>query len=165
MDCIKFTVYGEPVAQGRPRGSIRNGKVHMRDPAKSKYFKQYVALVASQHRPETIITGPVAMDVKVYRPMPKSVSNSLKKKEKAEKGLLRPTTKPDVDNYVKGVKDALNHLIYKDDSQVVDLKVSKFYSEEPRVEIKVKPLPQRNNYINGTKYVVKQGKNEGQRCS
>ncbi|MFF0884386.1 RusA family crossover junction endodeoxyribonuclease, partial [Bacillus velezensis] len=28
-----------------------------------------------------------------------------------------------------------NHLIYKDDSQVVDLKVSKFYSEEPRVEV------------------------------
>ncbi|MGY0433647.1 RusA family crossover junction endodeoxyribonuclease [Bacillus rugosus] len=140
MDFIKFTVYGEPVAQGRPRGSIRNGKVHMRDPAKSKYFKQYVALVASQHRPETIITGPVSMDVKVYRPMPKSVSNSKKKKEKAENGLLRPTTKPDVDNYVKGVKDALNHLIYKDDSQVVDLNVSKFYSEEPRVEIKIKEV-------------------------
>ncbi len=80
------------------------------------------------------------MDVKVYRQMPKSVSNSKKKKEKAEKGLLRPTTKPDVDNYVKGVKDALNHLIYKDDSQVVDLKVSKFYSEEPRVEIMLKEV-------------------------
>lgn len=140
LDCIKFTVYGEPVAQGRPRGSIRNGKVHMRDPAKSKYFKQYVALVASQHRPEKVITGPVSMDVKVYRPMPKSVSNSSKKKEKAEKGLLRPTTKPDVDNYVKGVKDALNHLIYKDDSQVVDLKVSKFYSEEPRVEVMIREV-------------------------
>ncbi|MCY8507703.1 RusA family crossover junction endodeoxyribonuclease, partial [Bacillus atrophaeus] len=72
---------------------------------------------------------------RVFRPMPKKVSNSKKKKESAEKGLLRPTTKPDVDNYVKGVKDALNHLIYKDDSQVVDLKVSKFYSEEPRVEV------------------------------
>lgn len=139
MDCIKFTVYGEPVAQGRPRGSIRNGKVHMRDPAKSKYFKQYVALIASQHRPEKVITGPVSMDVKVYRPMPKSVSNS-KRRKKSCKGSSEPTTKPDVDNYVKGVKDALNHLIYKDDSQVVDLTVSKFYSEEPRVEIKIKEV-------------------------
>ncbi len=77
----------------------------MRDPTKSKYFKQYVALVASQHRPETIITGPVFMDVRVYRPMPKSISNSKKKKEQAEKGLLQPTTKLDIDNYVKGVKD------------------------------------------------------------
>ncbi|MCZ0853544.1 RusA family crossover junction endodeoxyribonuclease, partial [Brevibacillus laterosporus] len=70
-----------------------------------------------------------------FRPMPKAVSGSKRKKENAEKGRLRPVTKPDVDNYVKGVKDALNHLIYKDDSQVVDLKVSKFYSEEPRVEV------------------------------
>ncbi|ASS70091.1 RusA family crossover junction endodeoxyribonuclease [Bacillus atrophaeus] len=135
MSLIQFIVYGEPVAQGRPRGSVRNGKVRMHDPAKSKDFKQYVALVASQHRPKKVITGPVAMDVRVFRPMPKKVSNSKKKKESAEKGLLRPITKPDVDNYVKGVKDALNHLIYKDDSQVVDLKVSKFYSEEPRVEV------------------------------
>ncbi|WFE15332.1 RusA family crossover junction endodeoxyribonuclease [Bacillus atrophaeus] len=137
MSSIQFVVYGEPVAQGRPRGSVQNGKVRMRDPVKSKNFKQYVALVASQYRPKQVIAGPVAMDVRVFRPMPKAVSNSKKKKESAEKGLLRPTTKPDVDNYVKGVKDALNHLIYKDDSQVVDLKVSKFYSEEPRVEVTI----------------------------
>ncbi len=120
---------------GEAEGSVINGKVKMRDPLKSKNFKQYVALVASQYRPKQVITGPVAMDVRVFRSMPKAVSGSKRKKENAEKGLLRPVTKPDVDNYVKGVKDALNHLIYKDDSQVVDLKVSKFYSEEPRVEV------------------------------
>ncbi|MCY8504529.1 RusA family crossover junction endodeoxyribonuclease, partial [Bacillus atrophaeus] len=70
MSLIQFIVYGEPVAQGRPRGSVRNGKVRMHDPAKSKDFKQYVALVASQHRPKKVITGPVAMDVRVFRPMP-----------------------------------------------------------------------------------------------
>lgn len=63
-------LHGEPVAQGRPRGSIRNEKVYMRDPAKSKHFKQYVALVSSQDQPKNIINGPVAMDVKVYSPMP-----------------------------------------------------------------------------------------------
>lgn len=137
MDSIQFIVYGEPVAQGRPRGSVINGKVKMRDPLKSKNFKQYVALVASQFRPKQVITGPVAMDVRVFRSMTKEVSKSKTKRENAEKGLLRPVTKPDVDNYVKGVKDALNHLIYRDDSQVVDLKVSKFYSEEPRVEVMI----------------------------
>lgn len=69
MDCIKFTVYGEPVAQGRPL--IRKGKVHMRDTVKSKYFKQYVALVASQHAQKQLLLVPVSMDVKVYRPMAK----------------------------------------------------------------------------------------------
>ncbi|WP_250625384.1 RusA family crossover junction endodeoxyribonuclease [Bacillus sp. PS196] len=73
----------------------------MRNPVKSKYFKQYVALVASQHRPETIITGPVS---KCTDQCLSQFQTQKKKKEKAENGLLRPTTKPDVDNYVKGVK-------------------------------------------------------------
>ncbi|QNV51628.1 hypothetical protein GE573_00524 [Bacillus velezensis] len=63
-----------------------------------------------------------------------------RRKKKLKNGLLRPITKSDVDNYVKGVKDALNHLIYKDDSQVVDLKVSKFYSKEPRVEVMIREV-------------------------
>ncbi|MGQ9003210.1 RusA family crossover junction endodeoxyribonuclease [Bacillus subtilis] len=140
LDCIKFTVYGEPVAQGRPRGSIRNGRCIceiQQNQSNSNSMWHWLRLSIAQKQLLLVLSQ---MDVKVYRQMPKSVSNSKKKKEKAEKGLLRPTTKPDVDNYVKGVKDALNHLIYKDDSQVVDLKVSKFYSEEPRVEIKIKEV-------------------------
>jgi Holliday junction resolvase RusA-like endonuclease len=38
------------------------------------------------------------------------------------------------------VKDALNSVIWKDDSQVVDLVVSKWYSETPRVEVTIIPL-------------------------
>lgn len=39
-------------------------------------------------------------------------------------------TKPDVDNYVKGVKNALKSVIWKDDSQVVDLHVSEITIQE-----------------------------------
>lgn len=132
---IEFTVLGEPVAQGRPRATSINGYVRMYDPKKSREFKQYVRLVASQHAPKELLEGPLKMDVVVYRPSLKSFSN--KKKREAEKGIIRPVTRPDVDNYVKGIKDALNKVIWKDDSQVVDLSVSKYYSDKPRVEIKV----------------------------
>ncbi|OFC75880.1 RusA family crossover junction endodeoxyribonuclease [Bacillus thuringiensis] len=135
---IKFTVLGEPVAQGRPRAGILNGKISMRDPMKSRNFKQYVGLVASQYAPEKLLEGPLQLEVKVYKPSLKSFSK--KKALAAEEGLLRPTTKPDVDNYVKGVKDALNKVIWNDDSQVVDLKVSKWYSEKPRVEVFIKEI-------------------------
>nr|WP_318837549.1 RusA family crossover junction endodeoxyribonuclease [Psychrobacillus glaciei] len=54
-----------------------------------------------------------------------------------KKGELRPTTKPDVDNYVKGVKDGLNKVLWQDDSQVVNLNVRKFYSMNPRVVVRV----------------------------
>lgn len=56
-------------------------------------------------------------------------------------GLLRPTTKPDVSNVIKGVEDALNGVWYKDDSQIVAYgKVGKWYSDMPRVEITMEVL-------------------------
>ncbi|MDP5274001.1 RusA family crossover junction endodeoxyribonuclease [Chengkuizengella axinellae] len=133
---IKFTVLGEPVAQGRPRASAKGGFVRMYDPKKSRDFKDYVKLAASEHAPEKLLEGALHMKVKVYKPSLKSFSK--KKKLQAENGELRPLTKPDVDNYVKGIKDALNKVIWNDDSQVIELEVSKWYSEKPRVEIEIK---------------------------
>lgn len=135
---ISFTVLGEPTAQGRPRATSINGHVRMYDPQKSRDFKKYVKLAASQHAPDQLINGAIELTVTVFKPTLKSFSK--KKKVAAESGQLRPVTKPDVDNYVKGVKDALKQVIWKDDSQVVDLHTSKFYSEKPRVEITVTPL-------------------------
>lgn len=135
---IQFTVYGEPVAQGRPRFSTNGGFVKAYDPAKSKDFKHYVKLVASEYRPLKLLEGPIQMDVKIYKSTLKSFSK--KKAALAEEGELRPVTKPDVDNYVKGVKDALKSVIWKDDSQVVDLHISKWYSQNPRIEITIQEL-------------------------
>ena len=135
---IEFTVYGEPVAQGRPRATTINGRVKMYDPKKSSEYKNYIRLVASQHAPKELLDGPLQLTVRVYRPTLKSFSK--KKKKLAEEGKIRPTTKPDTDNYIKGIKDALKNVIWKDDSQVVDLQVSKFYSEKPRIEVKIEQI-------------------------
>lgn len=135
---IQFTVYGEPVAQGRPRFSTQGGFTKAYDPVKSKDFKKYVKLVASEHRPVQLLEGPLKLEVKIYKSTLKSFSK--KKKQQAEEGILRPTTKPDVDNFAKGVKDALDSVIWKDDSQVVELVISKWYSETPRIEVTIIPL-------------------------
>ncbi|OES46197.1 hypothetical protein BA724_16375 [Domibacillus iocasae] len=97
-------------------------------------------MAAAQHRPEKLLEGPFQVTVIVYKPILKRFSK--KKLAEVEAGTLRPVTKPDVDNYVKGIKDALNKVIWKDDSQVVDLNVSKFYSESPRVEVVIEELEQ-----------------------
>ncbi|QPC47129.1 RusA family crossover junction endodeoxyribonuclease [Mangrovibacillus cuniculi] len=139
---ISFTVYGEPVAQGRPRASTIAGRVRMYDPKKSRDFKQYVKLVAAEHKPAELLEGPLMLTVHIYKPTLKSFSK--KKKEAAERGQIRPITKPDVDNYVKGIKDACNKVLWNDDSQIVDLSISKYYSVNPRIEVSVcksiKPL-------------------------
>jgi len=59
---IRFTVYGEPVAQGRPRATNINGHIRMYDPKKSRDFKDYVRLVASENRPKNY-----SRDLSVWR--------------------------------------------------------------------------------------------------
>lgn len=136
---IKLTIYGEPVAQGRPRFSTQGGYARAYDPAKSRDYKDYIRLAAAQQtsgRPP--LEGALSLSIRVYRPIPKSFSK--KKADKAERGEILPTTKPDLDNYCKGIKDALKSICWKDDSQIVAYHepFGKFYSARPRVEIEVK---------------------------
>lgn len=55
-------------------------------------------------------------------------------------GELLPAKKPDIDNVVKAVLDALNKVAYRDDNQVVELQIRKQYSERPRLEICIEEL-------------------------
>ncbi|WP_209121529.1 RusA family crossover junction endodeoxyribonuclease [Alkalihalobacillus sp. BA299] len=135
---ISFTIYGEPIAQGRPRATTINGQARLYDPMKSRDYKQYVKLVASENKPEKLLEGEIELIVDIYKPIPKSMPKY--KRKMAIEGQLRPTTKPDVDNYVKGIKDGLSGIIWHDDKQVVSLTVRKWYSEIPRVEVKVSDL-------------------------
>ncbi|MBT2215851.1 RusA family crossover junction endodeoxyribonuclease [Virgibacillus dakarensis] len=139
---IEFVIPGEPKAQGRPRASAigkgKNRRITMYDPKESKEYKQYVSLIAKQHAPKKPYEGALRVDIKIYRQIPKSTT----KKDRALifEGIKRPVTKPDTDNYVKSVLDACNGIIYKDDSQVAELYASKYYSDNPRVEICVREL-------------------------
>lgn len=55
--------------------------------------------------------------------------------------LIRPTRKPDFDNIGKIICDALNGIAYRDDAQIVDALVRKFYSDTPRVIVEISDIP------------------------
>lgn len=74
MTKINFTVFGTPVAQGRPRATTVDGRVRMYDPKKSRDYKDYIRLVASEHRPQQLLDGPISLKVYIFRPIPKSFS-------------------------------------------------------------------------------------------
>ena len=66
---------------------------------------------------------------------PKSASK--RKKVEMLEGKIYPTKKPDIDNILKVVLDALNGLAYRDDSQVISCTVLKTYGEEEGVYVSV----------------------------
>lgn len=52
-----------------------------------------------------------------------------------------PCKKPDLDNIAKIILDSLNGIAYKDDSQVVELNISKKYTEdEERIEFELEEI-------------------------
>lgn len=132
---ITFTIPGDVQAQQRPKFSRFGQHVTVRDPKESKDYKAFVRLVASEFAPEELITEPIVLNIDVYRKIPKSFSK--KKHNEATEGILRPTTKPDIDNLVKGIKDGLSKVIWHDDSQVISLVANKYYSDKPRAEVTI----------------------------
>ncbi|MNU11384.1 Endodeoxyribonuclease RusA [compost metagenome] len=54
---------------------------------------------------------------------------------------MRPKSKPDLSNYIKGIEDAIEGILLKNDSQVVDYgKSGKWYSDRPRIEVIVEEI-------------------------
>lgn len=130
---INLVYYGEPKAQ--PRARATGNLNHFYDPGKS--FKLFIneairVQLGNDFKP---VTKEMYFNAKFYRPTPKSVSK--KNAILMELGAIRPTVKPDLDNYEKLLYDALLHLLYKDDSVVVRGHHEKFYSCKPRVEIEI----------------------------
>ena len=81
---------------------------------------------------------PLRVTIKAYFEIPKSTSK--KRKQQMMDNEILPMVKPDTDNIAKGVLDSLNGIAYKDDKQVVELIVNKFYSNTPYVSVMIEEI-------------------------
>src|SRR5262245_12759185 len=134
---VTIIIGGEPVAKGRPR-MTRRGFAYT--PAATRKYEAHgrlCAQLAMDGRPP--INVPVRAEIVIDLPVPASWSG--KRRDAAVRGDVRPTTRPDADNYVKAALDAINAIAIADDSLVVELVVSKRYASIPQLTIVVVPLP------------------------
>lgn len=129
---MKFTIPGKPKGKARAR-TTKQG--HTYTPADTVNYENWVKLCYKNADGEYFGDALVLVAIECFYAIPKSFSK--KKRELALKGILQPSTKPDVDNIVKSVLDGLNGIAYDDDKQVVGLWILKFYGEEPRLEVQI----------------------------
>ena len=133
---VKFTVEGVPVGKGRPKFARRGNFVQAYTPTKTKAYEQQVADAARTAMGAKLRTmEPVQVNLDMFLPIPASWSKT--KRELAQKGVVYPTTKPDIDNVAKAVFDAMNGIVFQDDKQIVKQLVTKHYSDNPRVEARI----------------------------
>lgn len=133
---INFFIPGPPVGKGRPRAARRGKHITLYTPAKTVSYESTVALTAAQamgtRKP---LIGALRADLIISLPVPASWSK--KRTQAALDGLEHPTKKPDADNVVKAVCDAVNGIVWIDDVQVVALTAIKQYAQVPGVQVRV----------------------------
>jgi Holliday junction resolvase RusA-like endonuclease len=136
---VSFTVPGRPQAKQRVR-TVRATGLHY-TPERTVSYEGLVAYAGAEAMRAAGIPGPVsgALSVRVQVCMPIAASWSLKKRQQARDGELRPTGKPDLDNLGK-ILDALNMVVWGDDAQIVYLVLSKVYADNPGMTITVHTL-------------------------
>lgn len=125
----------EPVAQGRPRLSARNGFARAYDPIKSAQYKIAIRGALSRMVTHQPLESSLYIDIEFSFSPPKSWSK--KRQISAIKGEIRHTSKPDIDNLAKALLDACNGLLWLDDSQITDAHIRKRYAEKPGITIKL----------------------------
>ena len=131
---IEFFVPGTAVAQSRPRFARRGKFVQTYDAAPAKDYKSWVKSCALDYM------GTFSIQ-KFPREIPLMMLISIDvERPKSKKKAPFPVSKPDCDNFAKGIMDALESILYTADQQIVKLVVSKNYSDQPGALITVKEI-------------------------
>lgn len=145
---IRFTILGNP--KPKRYKTARNRKTQMSIMRKHEETAEWEMTVAGQafkYKPPVPLSCPVALGALFFKPIPKYISNNKKRYARALSLDLVPITKPDIKNMIASLEDALSELFWLDDNQVVQyisvdgLPTGKYFSDQPRIEVAIVPLP------------------------
>lgn len=139
---IGLCIEGVPIPKKRARHVRRGNFVTTYDPQeKEKFafrkalfqelFHSNIELEASNSQLVTFF----AIDLSFYLPIP--VSSTYAHRNAKLSHIQHHIQKPDIDNLAKFVLDCANGVLYFDDSQIIELSARKYYSDNPRTEIKL----------------------------
>lgn len=135
-----FVIKEKAIGKERPR----QGKNGFYTPRKTKEFEDKVKQSFISKYPIDLkyMLKPFRAKIKVFYEPAKSKSRKEKTRLIEERVY---TKKPDCDNIAKAILDGLNGLAYKDDSQVVELIIGKYYSVFNKIEVELETIETEEN--------------------
>jgi Holliday junction resolvase RusA-like endonuclease len=130
MPDVKLTFLMEPVPKQRPQfGRRKNGKVSTFTPPKTVKATNFIKGEAAKQYQGKPMTGAIVAQVVFIASWPKS--------HKRPRIFPMHTKRPDIDNCLKLIFDALNGIVWVDDCQVVKVTVVKRYGDVPGIVVSV----------------------------
>lgn len=137
---LEFILHCEPpkhTAQGSSTilKNFKTGKFFIGKKANSNAIqaKNELMWLLMPHRPQKPLEGAIKLEIDIFYSWRKSET-----KKNREKGQMPVITKPDLDNWVKQFNDCLTRLsFWRDDAQVFDMHLTKFYSDMPMIRVKI----------------------------
>ena len=138
LNPLTITIPGEMRGKGRPKFSTRGGFARAYTDAMTASAETWVKACAVEQVGQPVLEGPLALTLTVGVIIPKSWPK--KRQVAARDGMLRPTGKPDFDNTSKLICDALNKIVWRDDSQITDVLFAKVYSDAPETALIVRQV-------------------------
>lgn len=135
---VEFKIEGEPKGKGRPRFTRQGNYVKTYTPSDTVDYEDRVRFEYKIANRNIFFENPIKMNITCFFGIPKSTSK--KKRSQMLIGDIRPVKKPDADNVAKIIADALNSVAYKDDTQIVDLSVKRWYADVPSVHVVIEEV-------------------------
>ena len=128
----EFEVPGKIVGKGRPRLNTYTGSVYT--PTRTKDYETLVEQYFLLKYPKfKTLEGRINISMIAYFSIPKTTKKS--EIEQMLSNKISPTKKPDIDNIIKIILDAMNKFAFKDDIQITKLEIEKKYGLEEKIQI------------------------------
>lgn len=138
MKSISFIIPGPPVGKARPRVvRLKNGFSHTYTPPKTVAYEKLTQARYKAAAGGYCFPDDARLCIQITACFPIPANKSKRVKADMMTGTALPTKKPDCDNIVKIICDALNKQAYKDDAQIVKMQISKKYEEDGRTVVKI----------------------------
>ena len=139
MESRYFAVFGKIRGKQRARTFTRGGITRTITPTQTRDYEELIKRqYLATYRKAPLLQGSLRLEIKAHFAVPKSYSKD--KRSECLADNIRSTTKPDADNILKIFADALNGIAYKDDSQIVEMEIKKFYGQEEAVAVTIAML-------------------------
>ena len=134
---VDFVIQGKAQAKQRPRFNTHTGRTYT--PNKTINYENWVKICyLEKYKDKELMDKPLRVTIRAFLEIPKSTSK--KKKQQMLDNKILPMVKPDTDNIAKSILDSLNGIAYKDDKQVAELIVYKFYNDTPYVNVTIEEI-------------------------